>query len=93
MDSKQEQLKQKAKEFESLLQQYAKQDDDVEDFLRRMNPWFLKIQNGEITIPNYEWKLPIYFFNPDVSPLADRYMGTELGEMCAQFSLLIGGLR
>lgn len=80
-------LKQKAIEFESLLTTYAQSDDDVQDFLNRMQPWFLKIKREEINLPCYEWQLSNYFSNPDLSPLAERYMGTDLGRMCSAFTL------
>lgn len=85
-------LKQKAIEFKALLEKYAEADDDVEDFLRRMMPWFIKIDNGEIVPPYYDWKLSTYFSFSDVSPLAERYMGTDLGRICSEFTLAIRGM-
>lgn len=86
------QLKQKAKVFQDLLKKYAKIDDDVEDYLRRMQPWFLKINNNEIIPPYYDWKLSTYFSFADVSPLAERYMSTDLANACSQFTLVIRGM-
>lgn len=70
-------LKQRAIEFQTLLEEYAKIDDDVEDFLRRIMPWFDKLKNNQVTPPDYDYKLSIYFTNPDLSPLAkDKSMGS-----------------
>ena len=86
-------LKQRAVEFQTLLEKYAKEDDDVKDFLRRVMPWFENIKNNQVTPPDYDYQLSIYFTNPDLSPLAERYFfsGDELGEMCAKFTSAIRG--
>lgn len=86
------QLKQKAKVFQELLEKYAKTDDDVKDYLCRMQPWFVKINNGEIIPPYYDWKLSTYFSFSDISPLAERYIGTDLANACSQFTLVIRGM-
>ena len=82
-------LQQRAIELRSLLEKYAKTDSDVDDFLKRFMPWFEKISKGEITPPNYDYRLSIYFSNPDFSPLAERYMGHELGKAEAEFTKAI----
>lgn len=80
-----------AEKFKTLLEKYAKSDPDVEDFLRRFMPWFEKINKGKVTVPCYEYQLFIYFTNPDLSPLAERYAGKELGEADAVFASAIRG--
>lgn len=88
-------LKQRAIEFQTLLEEYAKTDDDVEDFLRRITPWFEKIKNNQIIPPDYDYQLYRYFANPDLSPLSERYSYTDnsnealLGEACARFTAAI----
>jgi len=70
-------LQQTASKFRQLLEKYARSDHDVEDFLRRITPWFERIERGEITPPCTEYQLYHYFANPDLSPLAERYMSHE----------------
>lgn len=69
-----EELKLRASEFHELLEKYAKIDGDVKDFLVRITPWFEKIQDNKITPPCDSYQLSIYFTNPDLSPLAERYL-------------------
>ena len=66
-------LRQRAEEFRIVLEEYAKKDPDVADFLERWMPWYERIQRREIRLPCYEYKLGIYFTNPDLSPIAIRY--------------------
>jgi hypothetical protein len=84
-----EKLKQSAIEFRALLEKYAKTDSDVEDFLRRITPWFEKIDKGEIVPPCYDYQLFRHFTNPDLSPLADKYFKTDLSEASAIFTASI----
>lgn len=86
-------LKQKAIEFQKLLEKYAETDDDVEDFLRRITPWFVRISNNKVELPCNEYQLSVYFTNPDLSPLADKYLfsGTELGKASSEFTAAIRG--
>ena len=81
-------LSDRAKSFQVMLERYAKTDKDVADFLQRILPWFQRIEHGEIVLPCYDYKLSIYFSNPDLSSLAERYgfTGHELGEACSAFS-------
>lgn len=80
-----------AEKFKALLEKYSESDPDVEDFLRRFMPWFEKINKGEVIVPCYEYQLFIYFSNPDLSPLAERYAGKELGRADAVFTSVIRG--
>jgi hypothetical protein len=70
---KYELLRLRAEEFRTALEGYAKLDPDVADFLERWIPWYERIQRREIRLPCYDYKLDIYFTNPDLSPLAERY--------------------
>jgi hypothetical protein len=70
---KYELLRLRAEEFRVILEEYAQKDSDVADFLERWMPWYERIKRREIRLPCYEYKLGIYFINPDLSPLADRY--------------------
>lgn len=56
-----------------VLEEYAKKDSDVAFFLQLWLPWYKKVQQREIRLPCYAYKLSIYFTNPDLSPLAERY--------------------
>jgi hypothetical protein len=90
---KMEELKLRANEFRVLLEKYAKIDGDVEDFLMRITPWFEKIVDNKIIPPCDSYQLSIYFTNPDLSPLAERYLysGTDLGRASSNFSVCIRG--
>lgn len=66
-------LRLRAEELRVMLEKYAAIDSDVADFLRRWMPWYERIQRREIRLPCYEYRLGIYFANPDLSPLAERY--------------------
>lgn len=66
-------LRLRAEELRAVLEEYACKDDDVADFLQRWMPWYERIQRREIRLPCYEYSLGIYFSNPDLSPLAERY--------------------
>lgn len=94
MDSKKE-LQAKAHAFRTLLSKYAKTDPDVADFLQRVLPWFDKVDRGEISPPCYEYSLFIYFTNPDLSPLAEKYTyaqsNHELSQASAEFSQAMRG--
>lgn len=83
----------KAQIFQELLEKYAKNDNDVEDFLKRITPWFVKIKNNQIELPCNEYQLSVYFTNPDLSPSAERYLflGTELGKASSEFTVAIRG--
>lgn len=87
-------VKEKAQVFQELLEKYAKNDNDVEDFLKRIIPWFVKIKNNQIELPCNEYQLSVYFTNPDLSPLAERYLfsGTDLGKASSEFTVAIRGL-
>lgn len=84
---KYELLCQRAEEFRVLLEEYAQKDLDVADFLQRWMPWYERIQRREIRLPCYDYRLGSYFFNPDLSPLPDRYVFTnhQLAIACARF--------
>jgi len=66
-------LRQRADEFLRVLEEYAKTDPDVETFKGWFMPWYERIQRREIKLPCYDYKLGVYFANPDLSPLAERY--------------------
>ena len=66
-------LRLRAEELRAVLEEYAQKDGDVADFLQRWMPWYERIQRREIRLPCYEYGLGIYFANPDLSPLAERY--------------------
>jgi len=70
---KYELLRQRAEEFKFTLEKYAKQDSDVEWLLEKFMPWYERIQKKEIRLPCHEFPLGVYFANPDISPLAERY--------------------
>jgi len=75
---KYELLRQRAEEFRRVLEEYAQKDPDVADFLQRWMPWYKRIQRREIRLPCYDYKLGVYFSNPDLSPLVERYVfGTD----------------
>lgn len=86
-------LKAKADTFRALLEKHAKDDPDVADFLERIKPWFEKINNNQIVLPCEAYSLSIYFTNPDLSPLAEKYLysGSELGHASSDFSACIRG--
>lgn len=84
-------LEKAARNLEFLLEEYAKRDNDVLDFLERIRPWFLKIRKGEISLPCNEYNLYQYFANSDLSPLTERYQHHELGRAEAIFSCIIRG--
>ena len=95
MMSREQVLKEKADAFRTLLEKYAERDPDVEDFLQRMHPWFDKIDRGEVRSPCDEYTLFIYFTNPDLSPLAEKYTYSqsnhELSQASAEFSQAMRG--
>lgn len=93
MNANQVRLKQEADNLRMLLERYSKTDSEVEDFLRRITPWFERIDRGEITPPCRDYRLSVYFTNPDLSPLAERYLGHELGRAEASFCCTILDLR
>jgi len=66
-------LRQRAEEFRVILEEYARKDADVADFLKRWMPWYQSIRRHEIRLPCYDYQLFAYFANPDLSPLAERY--------------------
>lgn len=70
---KYELLRLRAEEFHAVLEEYAKTDSDVADFLAFWMPWYERIKRREIRLPCYDYKLFVYFANPDLSPLAERY--------------------
>jgi len=70
---KYELLRQRAEEFRVVLEDYAQKDPDVADFLQRWMPWYECIQRREVRLPCHDYRLGIYFANPDLSPLAERY--------------------
>lgn len=70
---KYELLRQRAKEFHTLLVQYARTDTDVAGFMRVWMPWFERVQRREIRLPCYDYNLGAYFTNPHLSSLAERY--------------------
>ena len=67
-------LRQRAEEFRMVLEEYAQKDPDVADFLRRWRPWYERVQRREIRLPCYDYQLSLYFTNPDLSPLVERYV-------------------
>lgn len=83
-------LKSEADKFEKALSMYS-HDGDIEDFLCRMRPWFERIRSGTVVSPCYDFKLNQYFFNPDLSPLADRYRNTDLMLAASRFNAAIFG--
>jgi len=83
-------LKTEAARFEEGLDMHSA-DQDVADLLVRMRPWFERIRAGDVVSPCYEFKLNQYFFNPDVSPLADKYRNTDLMSAASRFNAAIFG--
>lgn len=83
-------LKTEAERFEEALFLHSA-DEDVADFLVRMKPWFERIKSGDVVSPCYEFKLNQYFFNPDVSPLAEKYRNTDLISAASRFNAAIFG--
>lgn len=83
-------LKAEAESFEKALDMHST-DQYVADFLVRMRPWFERIRAGDVVSPCYEFKLNQYFFNPDVSPLADKYRNTDLMSAASRFNAAIFG--
>jgi len=88
---KYELLRLRAEEFRRVLEEYAKKDPDVADFLERWMPWYERVQKREIRLPCYSYNLGVFFTNPDLSPLADRYMYNNhqipLGDAMANFDI------
>lgn len=76
----------KAEAFQNLINQYAKTDSDILLFKSWIEPIFQEIYEKKIISPYYDCQLTSYFFNSDVSEIADRYWGHELQEAAAQFS-------
>ncbi|HNC79422.1 MAG TPA: hypothetical protein PKZ20_10435 [Rhodocyclaceae bacterium] len=66
-------LQQRAEEFHKILTEYAQTDPDVADFLKHWLPWHQKILQNKIRLPCYDYQLFVYFSNPDLSPIAERY--------------------
>lgn len=85
MNKEYECLIEKTKIFESLLKKYAVSDRDVEQLLEWNNELFVTIYAGNIKLPYYDYKLGIYLYNPDISPIADRYWMSDLMNACADF--------
>lgn len=83
-------LKTEAELFEKALDMHST-DQDVADFLVRMKPWFERIKSGDVVSPCHEFKLNQYFFNPDVSPLAEKYRNTDLISAASRFNAAIFG--
>ena len=83
-------LKAEAEFFEKALDMHSA-DQEFADFLVRMRPWFERIRAGDVVSPCYEFKLNQYFFNPDVSPLADKYRNTDLMSAASRFNAAIFG--
>ena len=84
-------LRLQAEKFRLVLEQYAEKDPDVAWFLGRWMPWYERIQRKEIVLPCYDYKLGIYFSNPDLSPMAIKYswenLSHPLGNASAEFSV------
>jgi len=70
---KYELLRLRAEEFRNVLEEYAEKDPDVAEFLQRWMPWYGRICRREIRLPCSEYRLGVYFANPDLSPLVERY--------------------
>jgi hypothetical protein len=66
-------LRQRANELHAMLIEYSRTDSDVDNFMNFWLPWYERVKRREILIPCYDYKLGIYFANPDLSPLAVRY--------------------
>jgi hypothetical protein len=71
--SKQEYLMTCADEFLRLLKKYANEDGDVQKVLEFFLPWYGKVKKGVITPPCYNYTLNVYFTNPDISSIAQKY--------------------
>jgi hypothetical protein len=81
-------LRERADAFRVVLEEYAQKDRDVADFLQRWMPWYERIQRREIRLPCYDYKLTIYFTNPELSPLSERYSrvaNDRLSHWCSLF--------
>jgi hypothetical protein len=65
---KYELLRLRAEELRGVLEEYARKDPDVRDFLDLWMPWYERIQRREIRLPCYEYKLDVYFFHTDITP-------------------------
>lgn len=88
--NKVELLRQRAEKFHRLLEEYSANDSDVADFKRRFLPWYQKIMDGKIVPPNHDYRLGVYFTNPDLSPLADRYFNKNPAHPLAEAEIRFG---
>lgn len=70
---KQKHLEKCAEEFLAALRKYSVEDADVERLLEFFVPWYEKVKRGEVIPPCYDYKLDVYFTNPDISPIAAKY--------------------
>lgn len=74
---KYELLRLRAEEFRATLEKYAKEDprhkSELEWFIGQWMPWYEKVMSRQIRLPDYSYKLGVYFTNPDLSKMADTY--------------------
>jgi len=78
-------LQEKAQMLHSLLEHYAKIDDDAEMVLKFMTPLFEEIQAGKI-VPPKEHKYRWYFANTE-SPLYRKY--EDLSHAAAEYARVL----
>lgn len=70
---KYELLRLRAEQLRTVLEEYAKKDEDVAWFLERWMPLYEKIMRREVSLPCYDYQLDKYFVNPDLSKMAETY--------------------
>jgi len=73
---KYELLRLRAEEFRVALENYAKQDKDLQWFLEQWMPWYERIMQHDVRLPCYEYKMGVYFFSMgEITPnLFERYI-------------------
>lgn len=94
---KYEVLRHCAEEFRLALEKYAKEDvehkSELEWFIHQWMPLYDKVMRREVRIPCYDYKLSIYFTNPDLSKMAETYHyktpGHPLSKASSDFSCAI----
>jgi hypothetical protein len=91
----QEYLLKCAEKFLSALTKYAADDPEVERVREFFLPWYEKIKHREIVPPCDDYTLFIYFTNPDLSHIAEKYtysqINHELSQASAEFSQAMRG--
>jgi hypothetical protein len=82
-----------ADEFKKQLEEYAKTDEDVAQFLKNWMPLYEKIQRKEVRLPYQGWYGQMEFHRDDYFPMARKYgLGgpkNPLGDAQVKFSIAI----